>query len=155
MSPTSAALPVLVVRAGSRLAALPLGVTRETMRPLPVEAVRGAPAFVAGMSVLRGEPAPVVDLGGLIGAPGAGVGRFVSVDAGRGQAFLLAVDEVLGVRRLPTASFDGLPRLLGAEAAGVVAAVAVHDERIVMLIDAARLVPDEVWAALAARGAAS
>jgi purine-binding chemotaxis protein CheW len=151
-----AALPVLVVRAGDRLAALPLGTVRETMRPLPLQPVGGAPAFVAGMSVLRAEPVPVVILDALLGGGAAnGFGRFVSVQAGRGRPFLLAVDEVIGVRRFATDALEELPPLLGAEARGIATAVTLHDERLVTLLDTAHLIPGDVWRSLEAHRVAS
>ena len=45
------------------LAALPLEHVVETMRPLPVEPLGDAPRFILGLSIVRGEPIPVVDVG--------------------------------------------------------------------------------------------
>jgi purine-binding chemotaxis protein CheW len=146
---------VLVVRAGSRRAALPLAVVGETMRPLPVEPLAGAPPFVAGVAVVRAEPVPVVDLAVLLAGgndPVDEVRRFVTVRAGSGT-FMLGVADVVGIRELPSDVQRDLPGLLGAAAASVALAVAAQDRRLLMLLDAARLVPDAVWQALRAHGA--
>src|ERR1700733_14675484 len=96
----------LLFRVRARLCALPLAHVVETMRPLPVEAMAGAPRCVRGLAIIRGAPIPVVDVAELLGEgsvqtdtgtrsqPAA---RFVAVKvADRGIA--LAVDGVLGVR---------------------------------------------------------
>jgi hypothetical protein len=45
---------VFVVRVGARVCALPLHHVVETMRPLPIDPVVGTPAFISGVSVIRG-----------------------------------------------------------------------------------------------------
>jgi purine-binding chemotaxis protein CheW len=125
------------------------------MRPLPVEALPAMPPFVAGVAVVRAEPVPVVDLEALLGGrQGEAAGRFVTVRSEAGT-FMLAVTEVLGVRELPAGALQELPLLLGAEAASLAAAVAAHDQRLLTLLSAGRLVPTEVWQAMGARGAGS
>ena len=52
----------LVCRVATRICALPVGVVIETLRPLPLEPIAGAPAFVTGPAIIRGEPVPVVEL---------------------------------------------------------------------------------------------
>jgi purine-binding chemotaxis protein CheW len=145
----------LVVRAGNRRAALPLTAVGETMRPLPIEPLPGTPIFVSGMTVVRAEPVPVLNLEVLLGGPQGGtVERFVTVYSKAGT-FMLGVAEVLGIRELPVDKLRELPGLLGAEASSVALAVAGQDERLVTLLDTARLVPDHVWQALHAHGAAT
>ncbi|MFL5302954.1 MAG: chemotaxis protein CheW, partial [Anaeromyxobacteraceae bacterium] len=56
---------VLLVRAGSRLCALPLACVVETLRPLHTSPLAGTPACVSGVAVVRGAPTPVVDLDAL------------------------------------------------------------------------------------------
>src|SRR5688572_15607941 len=57
----------LICRVSTRVCALPLDAVVETMRPLVVEPVAGAPGFVSGLSIVRGEPIPVVDAARLLG----------------------------------------------------------------------------------------
>ena len=57
----------LILLAGDQLCALPVGHVGETMRPLPVETLAGGPPFAPGVSVIRGQPTPVVDLAEVLG----------------------------------------------------------------------------------------
>lgn len=143
---------MLLVRAGARWCGLPIGAVTETMRPLPVTPVAGAPAWVPGVAVVRGEPAPVVDLGALLGgAPEAAPARFVAVSAG-GRCALLAVAAVAGVRELPGADARALPLVRDA-CAGALAAVGTLDGDLLVVLGAARLVPEAASAVLARGGA--
>lgn len=146
---------LLLVRARSRLCAVPLGHVVETMRPLPVEAAAGAPPFVKGISLIRGIPVPVVDLGALLGADGdAGTTRFVTLRIGD-RRVALAVESIVGLREVEPSLMEGLPPLLSQAGAGVVDAIGVLDARLLVVLRAARLLPDEVWRALAGGEAAS
>ncbi len=140
---------VLLVRAGPRVCALPLVAVVETLRPLPVSAIAGVPAFVSGVAIVRGEAVPVLALGALLGdrepAPPA---RFVTVRAGARTA-ALAVDGVIGVAALGAGDASALPLLADAYG-GAVEALGARDEDLLVVLRAARLVPDEVHRALAA-----
>jgi purine-binding chemotaxis protein CheW len=142
---------LLLCRAGARLCALPIEHVVETMRPLPIEAMPGAPPFVCGLSMVRGVPLAVVDVGTLLGmsdlpAPS----RFVSVRAGRRQV-VLAVGEVLGVSDLPAASLHDLPPLLGEAGAGVASAIGALESALLVVLQASHIVPEEVWASIERR----
>ena len=78
----------LVVRVCTRLCAVPLAHVVETMRPLPVERIAGMPSFVRGVSIIRGVPTPVVDLGVVLGTPGEAAERFVTLRLGFGKSHL-------------------------------------------------------------------
>lgn len=142
---------VLVVRAGRRACALPLGDIRETMRPLPVEKVAGLPEYVRGMAVIRGEPTPVVDLGAILdGVPSADCRRFVTLRCGD-RTVALAVGEVCGLHEFGPDHFTQLPSLLGGGRdgdqgrdghGGVIGAVGVMDSHLVLLLRAGRILPD-------------
>jgi purine-binding chemotaxis protein CheW len=139
---------LLVFRAGTHLCGLDLAHVVETMRPLPVRAVLGAPAFVCGVSVVRGAPVPVLSIASMIGGKeGSLARRFVTVRE-QERVVALAVDEVLGVREMPQDSFRELSPLVGeVESGPVVALGALHGEPLLVLT-AIRVVPDSVWAAL-------
>src|SRR4051812_7702461 len=102
---------MLVCRARSRLCALRAAEIVETMRPLPVEPWVGMPAFVLGVSLIRGVPTPIVDVGALFGdsAPQAFT-RFVTLRVGD-RRVALAVEEVIGMRGVDTASSIETPPL--------------------------------------------
>ena len=146
---------VLLVRSGARLCALPVADVVETMRRLQVAPLAGTPSFVDGVAVVRGEPAPVVNLDRILGGGGGDVAgraaRFVRVRCGA-RAALLAVDEVLGVRAL---SVEGAPPLLSAAAHAAVEAVAAADGSLLVLLRSARLVPDHVLDAASRREVAA
>lgn len=143
--------PVLVVAVGARACAIPLCHVVETMRPLPIGPVTGTPGFVRGVAVIRGAPTPVVDLGALLGNSGnsATYGRFVTLKLGE-RRVALGVDGVGGVRHLDSAQLGELPPLLRDVAADLVESVGVRDAELLVVLRAARLVPEEVWATLAA-----
>jgi purine-binding chemotaxis protein CheW len=131
---------VLLVRAGARLCALPIGSVAETMRPLPVSQVAGAPPFVLGVAIVRGEPVAVVELGAFVGGPQApsAATRWVTVRAG-GRHAALAVTAVLGVTELDAAGAGAVP-LVGDACAGAIASLRSRDRDLLVVLDAARVV---------------
>jgi purine-binding chemotaxis protein CheW len=142
----------LLVRAGARVCAVPVAAVIETMRPLPVAPVAGAPAFVRGVAIVRGEPVPVVELGTFLGAEaGATPARFVTVRAGA-RAVALAVEAVVGVAALDARDAPRMP-LLADACAGAIEALRARDGELVVVLRATRLVPDDVLRGLDAQGA--
>jgi purine-binding chemotaxis protein CheW len=137
----------LVCRLATRRCALWLEHVVETMRPLPVEPLAGAPPFVRGVAVIRGDPVPVVDAASLLGAGESRPTRFVTVTAGDRRVGL-AVDAVLGVQAIAPESLQELPPLLGDASAGVISAMGAFGSELVVVLRSARLVPEGVWALL-------
>ena len=141
--------PVLVVMVGARACALPLHHVAETMRPLPIEPVAGTPACVCGVAVIRGAPTPVVDLKALLenceNSPS--YGRFVALKLD-GRQVAIGVDSVVGLRNLDSAQLGELPPLLRDVTADRVASFGTRDAQLLLVLRAARIVPDEVWASL-------
>lgn len=87
-----------------RACALPLGPVQETLRPLPVEPISGAVAFVLGASVVRGAPAAIIDAGRLIsGVPLDAPGRWVILEIGDGRRVGLSIAMLLNAG--PTTSW--------------------------------------------------
>lgn len=136
----------LVARVPGRLCAFDLAHVVETMRPLPVESVAGAPSFVLGLSLIRGVPTPVVDLAAWMGLPPAPSTRFVSVAAGA-RHVALAVTAVAGVRRIDTFELQTVPPLLRDAAAGHVQLVGALDADLLVVLSSARLLPEDAWPA--------
>lgn len=133
----------LVCHVGAHACALPLTCVIETMRPQPVETLSGTPGFVLGMSIIRGVAVPVVDAAGLLGANTKPI-RFVTIRTGSGMA-ALATGDVMGVRALGDAVLARATPLLGELARDVVTAVAAADRRLVLVLEASRIVPADVW----------
>jgi purine-binding chemotaxis protein CheW len=124
------------------------------MRPLPLESIAGMPAFVRGVSIIRGVPTPVVDLGAVLGAPSNAFERIVTLRLGDRQV-ALAVNAVLGIRDLDLSALQELPPLLGGASTDLLEAIGALDEQFLMVLRAGWELPDEVWAALAAQELAS
>jgi purine-binding chemotaxis protein CheW len=143
---------VLIVTIGTRACAIPVQDVVETMRPLPIESIAGMPGFIRGVSVIRGTPVPVVDLGALLQASDRSdtCGRFVTVKIGE-RRVAVAVDGVVGLRNLDLTQIGELPPLLRASDPGVIDAIGTCDAQLLMVLRSVRIVPDEVWMALEAR----
>ena len=137
----------LICRVQTRLCALPLEHVIETLRPLPVEPVAGAPPFVLGLAVIRGTPLPVIDAARLLGADDARTERFVTVMAGN-RRVALAVDHVLGVRAVAPQSLHALPPLLHDADTDVIAAIGLLDAELLLVLRSTRLLPEDAlpWA---------
>lgn len=153
-APASERSQVLVFTARGLACAIPLQHVVETMRPLSIEPVAGTPFFVRGVSVIRGQPTPVVDLGALLQADGntASFARFVTLRLGQRQV-ALGVAGVVGLKNLDASQLEALPPLLRDVAADLVESIGARDAELLVVLRAGRLVPDEVWETLAAAGA--
>ena len=132
----------MIARAGGRSCALPIALVIETMRPLPVSPIAGAPPAVLGVSMIRGAPTVVVAVARLLADHVPPPGRFVTVRIGADRTIALAFDAVIGIRTLARSELQPLPPLLGdAPAIGEVAAL---DAELVYALRAGQLVPDEL-----------
>jgi purine-binding chemotaxis protein CheW len=140
--------PSLVCRVGGRLCALPLASVIETMRPLPARPIEGAPELVVGVAIVRGSPTVVVDAARLFDGPGSRPARFVTLRVGQ-RVIALSVDEVVGVRNLSSAGLDGVPGLLEPAVGEAVSAIGTLDAELLLVLDAMRLVPEELLHQLA------
>jgi purine-binding chemotaxis protein CheW len=139
----SAAL-ALVFRAGSLLCALRLDEVIETMRPLPTRPLAGTPPYVPGITIVRGVPAPVLDVARLLAGEAVGTARFVAVRTEHGPV-AFATGPVLGVRPTPPAGPAAYPGV----SSRLVAGVGMIGAEPLLLLQSLRVVPDEVWAAAA------
>jgi purine-binding chemotaxis protein CheW len=134
----------LLCRAGAFLCALPLEFVIETMRPLPVTALPGAPSWLQGVSVVRGEPLPVVHAGLLLGESASLPARLLTLRAGDHRV-ALAVDSVMGVRALTNDVVRDFPALLQSAVPDVVDSIGLLDAELLVVLHAGRLVPDTLW----------
>jgi purine-binding chemotaxis protein CheW len=140
----SGALPVLVVQSHGLRLALPLSCVLEVFRPLPTQAVSGAPAFVRGLATVRGQATAVVDLNRLLGAEeDTAAGRYVSLRVD-GRRVVLAVESARALRTLDPEALAGLPPLLG-EGAQHFQGLASLDEGLFVVLNAAKLLPPGDW----------
>jgi chemotaxis signal transduction protein len=121
----------------------------ETMRPLPVASLAGVPAFVLGLSVIRGTTTPVVDTGILLGLdePPAPK-RFVTLRTGR-SCVAITVESVDGIVRMDGAALKGLPPLLQTGSA-LIGAIGMLDREFLLVIQAAHIIPESARQAIEA-----
>ncbi len=135
--------------------AIPLSHVRETMRALPTTPLRDMPPFVRGLANIRGRPTPVVDVGCLLsGTQRLEPARYVSIQCA-GRTVALAFDDVLGTSALTDGTYQELPPLLTGAAADAVEAVGHLDAALLVVLAAARVLPEEAWKTLEQAGAAA
>ncbi|GAA4610344.1 purine-binding chemotaxis protein CheW [Actinoplanes octamycinicus] len=148
-----AGVVALVFRAGPLYCALPLGEVIETMRPLPTRPLAGTPPYVRGLTILRGEPAPVIDVTRLLTGTTSEIDRYVAVRAGRGPV-ACATGPVLGVRVVEATPPEGPNTLFTGASRSLVAAVGTVGTEPLLVLHSIRTVPDEVWELAARDGGA-
>ena len=119
------------------------------MRPLPVAPLAGVPAFVLGLSVIRGTTTPVVDTGILLGLdePPA-LKRFVTLKTGQ-SCVAIAVESIDGIIRMDAAALKGLPPLLQTGSA-LVGAIGMLDREFLLVIQAAHIISESARQAIEA-----
>jgi purine-binding chemotaxis protein CheW len=106
------------------------------------------PAFVLGVSLIRGAPVPVVDAARLLASePSVPPQRIVTLSVGE-RCVGLAVESVIGVHAIPVASLDRIPPLLREAGAATVSAISTLDDQLLLVLQGARLVPESVWQAI-------
>lgn len=130
-------------RLDRQLYALPLENVERALRMVAVTLVPDVPPWVAGVINLHGQVVPVVDLRRRFGFPSkepALEDRLLVVQALE-QTVALIVDEVTEVLEVPAHQVESPP--LSLADARPVAAVIRRDERLVLVLDATRLLPPE------------
>lgn len=144
---------LLVCRVGGVLCGIPLAHVVETLRPLPIEAVAGAPSGVLGMAILRGSPVPVVSGHHLVAGGSHPARRFVVLRASSHRV-ALAVDDVVGFFQPNAASLGAVPSLLR-NGSSAVTEIGALDGALALVLDATRILPEEVLAVLQVQRLAS
>jgi len=140
---------ILVFRARANLCAVPLSCVLETMRPLPMERLPEIPAFVCGLSVIRGIPCPVVDVGALLDRKEPkSITRFISLRLSDSKRIALAVDAVLGVRELDPSVLQRMPSLLQSADSESIEAIGTLDGELLMVLEASKMLAEETWQSL-------
>jgi purine-binding chemotaxis protein CheW len=138
---------VLLLRSPDVSYALPLKDVIETMRPLPIQPVADTPDAVLGLSVIRGEAVPVIDIGLLLGMAPAKPARFV-LARGEKRHFALAVTGAVSIASFEPGAWRELPPLAHGVQLALIDQIAVVDRELVLLLNALRIVPAEVWGLL-------
>lgn len=148
MSPSAGSDYFLICRSDALLYAIALSQVVETMRPLPVKQVANVPEFVLGISVIRGEGVPVLDTALLVNASqGTEPARYVTIKI-KARTACLAVGEVIGIRQVPPALRVDVPRLLHRSDSELLTAIGMLDEELLVVLQNAHLISDELWDAI-------
>jgi purine-binding chemotaxis protein CheW len=131
----------VIFRLEGQLYGAEVGVVREVSQLSPITRLPGAPPFVEGVIDLRGEVMPVVDIRKRVGLPERPADeetRVLILDAGDMTAALTVdgVEQVLTLDEEQIAPADARMALPGQD---YVVGVARGDERLIILMDLARL----------------
>ena len=138
-------ISLLLCSTGGTTFAVPLTAVRETMRPLSAAPFPGMPPFVSGVARIRGTAVPIVDSGVLTGGAPVRAGRWITLVAADERQVALAVRDVTGIRTLPPEDLQALPSLLGSPESELYSAVSTRDQQLLVVLEASRLVPDDLW----------
>lgn len=133
----------LLCRIAACLCALPVDRVVEVMRPLPIEPLSGMPHFLRGLSIVRGSPVPVIDAGLLLRGCNIHAKHFVTLVAGD-RTLALAIEQVIGIRRIDPQSLSVLPPLLQNTAGDAVEKIRSLDGELLLLLDTARIIPESL-----------
>ena len=107
---------------------------------------------MCGLSVIRGAPVAVVDLAAVIGKERAdSVNRWVTLRLGE-RRLALAVEGILGIRDLEESTLQTMPPLLRGADRALIEAVGTLDSELLMVLEAGRILSEEVWDGLAKEG---
>jgi len=130
----------LICRVRGSLCAIPLEQVVETMRPLSIEPVTGAPEFVRGLAIIRGAPVPVVDAAMVVGGAESQSDRLVTLKFGP-RRVALAVGAVVGVKAIAAGDLQDLPPLLQDAPAAVVSAIGTLDGELLLMLRNCSVLP--------------
>jgi len=129
---------------------LDIGVVEGIIKMQAITTIPHAPAFVEGVTNLRGEVLPVIDLRkrfGLSTHDDVENTRIVVVELEHGKVGI-TVDDVSEVLRVSSDAVEPPSALFSGVQSGMLKGVAKVDERLILLLDIARLFTTEEHGAL-------
>ena len=135
---------LLVCQVQGHMCALPIEHVCEIMRPLHIEHIPGAPDYILGMSVIRGEATPVLNMASLFDQTASRIERFIAIKV-TGRPLALAVGQVHGVSVFAMADLFALPPLVQNLGADLIESIGVRDAALLLVLNGARLLPEEAW----------
>ncbi|MFQ3648955.1 MAG: chemotaxis protein CheW [Gemmataceae bacterium] len=139
-------LSVFLFRLDEEWLALPVGVLVEVTTPRPVHRVPHRGGLLAGIVNIRGELQLQVKIHALLGIPSRETPRFLLVVRHDNERWVLPVDEVDQVRRIPINDLKPPPATLQRASTALTRGVFCTEDHAVGLLDETRL-----WAALRTR----
>jgi purine-binding chemotaxis protein CheW len=111
----------------------------------PITAMPHAPAFVEGVTNLRGSVLPVIDLRKRFNLPGSSNPkecRIVIADM-RGTKIGMVVDSVSEVQRIPEESIEPPPPMVATVDAAFIKGIAKLADRLIILLDISKVLSSE------------
>lgn len=150
-APAARASGVVAVRVGTQEFAIEIMAVREIRGWSPPVPLPRAPAYVQGMSDLRGVVIPIIDLGlrfGL-GAAQAGSASVVVVTEIRGRLAGLLVDGVSDLIDVDPARLQPIPQTGSGEPGEIIQGIFEIDGRILSLIALEAVIPENLPVAAA------
>ncbi|CAG0930887.1 hypothetical protein PLCT1_01554 [Planctomycetaceae bacterium] len=138
--------PIIVFRVGARLCALPVESVLETHRPLSCEPLPDTPAWVLGVSQLRGMLTPVVDLGLLLSSLKLDEPRrAIATRTSKGRCVDLLVSDVIGLRARNDFVAGTIPPLLSECSSRLIEELGRLDDALLSVLKTGSLVPEDIW----------
>lgn len=133
----------VVSRIGAQAYALPIAAVREIVRVPEITPVPQSPDFVAGVINLRGRIIPVIDMRKRLQQPAANSPKNrILVLSRDGKPIGVLVDSASEVIKLEPSQIEPAPKLFGDSTETYVTGVAKDHGRILVLLDAERLLPN-------------
>lgn len=137
----------LLVSVGTRTCAFPLSDVSETMRALKTVPLPDAPAFISGVTTVRGELTVVVNGHVLLSESGDDGNRVIILKAGA-RKFAITVSEVAGIAELDDDSGTQMAPLLPSLTSDYVDRLLKLESSFATVLNGARMVPESVWQSL-------
>lgn len=143
----SKVLQLVGFKTGNEYFGVPIGKVKEIVRVPEITAVPDTPAFLNGVINLRGRIIPVIEMNGRLGVAGPGrkkTNRVLVLDIG-GSVVGLLVDSASEILKVPEELIEPPPALVSAIGAEYVTGVGKLKDKLIVLLDVARLLsPEEI-----------
>lgn len=135
-------LQLVGFRVGQQNFGLPIASVHEVVRPPEITPVPQSTEFVAGVMNLRGRIVPVVDLRRRFQQPAERTAKNrVLVVSMEGKLVGMLVDAATEVIKIAATDVEPSPKLFGDESEPYVTGIAKYQGKLVVLLDAGKLLP--------------
>ena len=143
----------LTFRLGAEEYAIDILQVREIRAREPVTAIAGSPAFVRGVIHLRGAIVPIIDLRTKLGLPDVAENAVTIIIMLSGRVLGVMVDAVSDVAQLAAGDIRPAPAVASALPARFIRGIAPVEGRMLVVVDLARILSEEVLQQVAAEAA--